>query len=252
MFQRLLPDRADGLSASDVASGLGLGERAPADRPYLALNMAATADGRVAVGGRSAPVAGAADRALFHELRTQADAVMAGAGTARVERYGRVTKDDSLRARRVAAGLDPDGLMVLVSGSLDLPVDLPVLADPSARVVIVTASNSSLDGVEAEVSYIRQPPDLSLAPALASLRTDYGVRSVVCEGGPHLNSALFHERLVDELFLCVSPRIAGEPDQPASLEGLALPAPVDLDLVTLHEAEQHLFFRYRVRREQAA
>jgi riboflavin biosynthesis pyrimidine reductase len=74
------------------------------------------------------------------------------------------------------------------------------------------------------------------------------VRSVLCEGGPHLNSALFHENLVDELFLCVSPRIAGEPDQPASLEGLALPEPVDLDLVTLHEAEQHLFFRYRVRR----
>ena len=249
MFQRLLPDSATGLSAADVVSGLDFAGRAPADRPWVALNMAATADGRVAIGGRSAPVAGSADRALFHELRTQADAVMAGAGTARVERYRRVVKDESYAARREAAGLDPRGLAILVSGALDLPPYLPVLADPESRVVIVTAARGSLDGVGAEVSYIRQPPDLSLAGALRSLRADYGVRSVLCEGGPHLNSALFHEDLVDELFLCVSPRIAGEPSEPAALEGLALPAPVDLSLVSLHEAEEHLFFRYRVRRE---
>ncbi len=246
MFQRLLPDRAGDLSADDVASGLRLGDLAPPDRPYLVLNMAATADGRVAVGGRSAPVAGSADRELFHHQRTQADAVMAGAGTARVERYRRVVKNDELRAKREREGLDPDALAVLVSGSLDLPADLPLLADPSSRVVIVTASNSSIDGVEADVSYLRQPPDLSLTGAMRTLRTDHGVRSVLCEGGPHLNSALFHENLVDELFLCISPRIAGEPSEPASLEGVALPTPVDLSLVSLHEAEDHLFFRYRV------
>jgi riboflavin-specific deaminase-like protein len=242
VFRRLLPDPAAGLSASDVASGLGFADRAPADRPYLALNMAATADGRVAIGGRSAPVAGAADRALFHELRTQADAVMAGAGTVRTERYGRVTKNEELAARR-----EREAVAVLVSGRLDLPADLPLLADASSRVVIVTASNGSLDGVAAEVSYIRQPRDRSLGGAMATLRTEHGIRSILCEGGPHLNSELFRQGLVDEVFLCVSPRIAGEPDQPASLEGIALPGPVDLDLITLHEAEDHLFFRYRVR-----
>jgi riboflavin-specific deaminase-like protein len=247
VFQRLLPDRATGLSADDVASGLAFADLAPAERPYLALNMAATADGRIAIDGRSGPVAGKADRELFHHLRTQADAVMAGAGTVRAERYGRVVKTEELRSKRASEGVDPDGLMVIVSGSLDLPVDLPVLADPSSRVVIVTASNSSLDGVAADVSYIRQPTDLSLERAMHELRTEHGVRSVLCEGGPHLNSQLFLENLVDELFLCTSPRIAGQPNEPTSLEGLALTKPVDLSLVTLHEAEEHLFFRYRVR-----
>jgi riboflavin-specific deaminase-like protein len=243
VFQRLLPDQAAGLSAVDVASAVDLGAPAPGDRPRLALNMAATADGRVSIGGRSGSVAGAADRALFHELRTRADAVMAGAGTVRAERYGRVTKNEELAARR-----ERDALAVIVSGSLDLPADLPLLADASSRVVIVTASDGSIEGVAADVSYIRQPRDGSLAGALATLRADYGVRSILCEGGPHLNSELFREGLVDELLLCLSPRIAGEPDQPASLEGVALAAPVDLELVTLHEAEHHLFFRYRVRR----
>jgi riboflavin biosynthesis pyrimidine reductase len=173
---------------------------------------------------------------------------MAGAGTARVERYRRVVKNEDLAAKREREGLDPNPLAIIVSGSLDLPVDLPLLGDAGSRVVIVTASHGSIEGVSAEVSYLRQPPDLSLAGAMRSLRVDHGVRSVLCEGGPHLNSALFREGLVDELFLCVSPRIAGEPNEPASLEGLALPTPVDLSLVTLHEAEDHLFFRYRVAR----
>lgn len=248
VFQRLLPDRAGGLTAGDVASGLGLAALAPRDRPYLVLNMAATADGRVAIGGRSAPVAGSADRDLFHHLRAQADAVMAGAGTARVERYRRITKTDELRARREREGLAPVPLAVLVSGTLNLPADLPLLDDRDSRVAIVTSSPATLGGVAAEITYLRQDEPGVLAPALRALRADHGIRSILCEGGPRLNASLLREGLVDELFLCVSPRIAGDPSEPASVEGTGLPEPVDLELVTLHEAEEHLFFRYRLRR----
>ncbi len=246
MFRRLLPDHADGLSAGDVASDLRLGDLAPAERPYVIVNMAATADGRVAIGGRSGPVAGEADRELFHELRTQGDAVMAGAGTVRAERYRRVVRD-ALREKREREGLAPVPLAVIVSGRLDLPADLPILHNPDARVAIVTAVDETIDGVEADVTYLLEPVTRELAPALHALRTEHGIRSVVCEGGPRLNSSLLREGLVDELWLCVSPRIAGAPDEPASVEGAALPAPVDLELVSLHEAEQHLFFRYRLR-----
>jgi riboflavin-specific deaminase-like protein len=231
VFRRLLPDFADGLSPADVVAGLGLGDLAPPGRPYVVLNMASTADGRVSIGGRSAPVAGKADRELFHELRAQGDAVMAGASTARVERY---------RPFRVPA------VGVFVSGSLDLPADLPMLQDPASRVVVVTrAEAGSLGDVAAEVTYLRQQ-DRELAPALAALRSELGVRSIVCEGGPHLNDSLLREGLVDELFLCVSPKLAGDSSQPAGVEGLALPEPVGLELVSLHEADEHVFFRYRV------
>jgi riboflavin-specific deaminase-like protein len=246
VFQRLLPDSAAGLSADAVAGGLRLGDLAPPDRPYLALNMAATADGRVSIDGRSAPVAGSADRELFHHLRTQADAVMAGAGTARVERYRPLTKTPALRAKRAREGVWPEPLAVIVSGRLDLPGDLPLLQDPDSRVAIVTAVDEKLDGVRADVSYLLEPVTRELRPSLHTLRTEYGVRSILCEGGPRLNSSLLREGLVDELFLCVSPRIAGDPAQPATVEGDALPGPLDLELLSLHEAEQHLFFRYRV------
>jgi riboflavin biosynthesis pyrimidine reductase len=161
-----------------------------------------------------------------------------------VERYRRVVKNDELRAARERAGVMAEPLAVVVSGTLDLPADLPLFEDPASRVVIVTSVEEGLGEVAAQVSYLREP----LPSALRTLRSEYGVRSIMCEGGPHLNSSLLREGLVDELFLCVSPRIAGDPSELAAVEGAALPAPVDMDLLTLHEAEEHLFFRYRLRR----
>jgi hypothetical protein len=46
----------------------------------------------------------------------------------------------------------------------------------------------------------------------------------------------------------VSPKLAGDSSQPAAVEGTALPAPVDMELLSLHEADGHVFFRYRVNR----
>ena len=139
-FNRIHPEPGR-LSAEDAASGFGPIESAPAERPYLGLNMVATADGKATIAGRSGPIGNEADRELFHELRAQVDAVMAGAGTVRTERYGRIVKDADRRERRAGRGLDPDPLAVVVSGRLDLPPDLPCLQVPEQRVVVITASD---------------------------------------------------------------------------------------------------------------
>jgi riboflavin biosynthesis pyrimidine reductase len=174
---------------------------------------------------------------------------MAGAATARVERYRPLIKTDELRARRAEAGVAENPLAVFVSGALDLPDDLPILQDPESRVAIVTRSDRRFEGARAEVTYLVQAPgSAELAPALSTLRTEHGVRSILCEGGPHLNDSLLREGLVDELFLCVSPKLAGDSSQPAAVEGTALPAAVDMELLSLHEADGHVFFRYRVSR----
>jgi hypothetical protein len=76
-FRRLLPGpSAEGLSAGDLAAELP--EPAPADRPFVFINMIATADGRGTIDGRTAPIANRADYELFHALRARADAVLVG------------------------------------------------------------------------------------------------------------------------------------------------------------------------------
>src|SRR3569623_2472157 len=102
-FTRLYPDRAEGLSPVDVTADLpGPG---PDARPFVCLNMIATADGRATIKGRAGHIANRADYELFHATRARMDGIMVGAETIRVESYGRAINRAAARARREAEGL---------------------------------------------------------------------------------------------------------------------------------------------------
>jgi riboflavin-specific deaminase-like protein len=247
-LRRLLPEPGV-VTAIEALAGLALADLATDRRPYLVLNMVATADGAAAVAHRTAPLSSPADRQLFHELRAHVDAVMVGAGTVRTERYGRLVRDPQRRQRRAARGLAPDPLAIVVSRRLTLTPDLPLLADPHSRVVVLTASDAELSGCAAEVSYLRPAPgeEVDLSAMLARLRTEYGVRSVLCEGGPTLNTSLLPAGLVDELFLSIAPALAGSAGSRSIIEAAPLREPVGLHLVWLLESQSQLFARYALR-----
>ncbi len=249
VLRRLLPEPGT-VTAIEALEGLALAEKAPGHRPYVVLNMVTTADGAATVAHRTAPISNPADRQLFHELRAHVDAVLVGAGTVRAERYGRLVRDPQRRARRVARGLAPDPLAVVVSGRLTLTPDLPLLADPHSRVVVLTASTAELTQCAAQVSYLRAAPgeELDLATMLARLRAEHGVRSVLCEGGPTLNASLLPAGLVDELFLAIAPALAGSAGSLSIVDRAPLAEPVGLDLIWLLESQSQLFARYALRR----
>jgi riboflavin biosynthesis pyrimidine reductase len=221
-LRRLFPGQAT-VTVDEVASGLGFSDRAPADRPFIALNMVSSADGKATLEGRTAPMSAEVDRELFHHLRTQADGILVGAQTVRLERYGRVTKTPELRAKREREGLRPHAVAAIATRSGDLPEDLPLLVQAPESVRLVT----------------------DLRRDLAELRAE-GIRSLLCEGGPTLNGSLFAESLIDELFLTVAPTVAGAGEALTIVEGPPLPEALDLELLTAHEADGHLFLRYRV------
>ncbi len=242
-MQLLYPERR-ATSPEELAAGLRLGDKAPPDRPYLVLNMVSSLDGKATVDWRTRGLSTELDRALFHHLRTQADAVMVGAGTVRIERYGRMAKSDELRDKREREGLARDPLAVVVSARLDLPADLPLLGEPEQRVVIATGSDASLPGLGEQVEYCRVGDDLPLL--MARLREEHGVRSVLCEGGPTLNSHLLAAGLVDELFLTLNPKLAGGAAALTIVAGRELVEPAELELLSVAEGDGDLFTRWRV------
>jgi riboflavin-specific deaminase-like protein len=241
----LFPERRQ-TSPEELASGLRLGDHAPPDRPYLVLNMVSSLDGRAAIDWRTKGLSTELDRRLFHHLRTQADAVMVGAGTVRTERYGRMAKSEELRDKREREGLARDPQAVVVSGRLDLPADLPLLNEPEQRVLIATASDAVLPGVGDQVEYARVGDDLPLL--MARLREQYGIRSVLCEGGPTLNSFLLAAGLVDELFLTLNPKLVGGAAALTIVAGRELVEPGELSLMSVAEGAGDLFTRWRVQK----
>ena len=98
----------------------------------------------------------------------------------------------------------------------------------------------------AQVQYMRTGDDLPLT--LARLREEHGVRSVLCEGGPTLNSFLLAAGLVDELFLTLNPKLAGGAAALTIVAGRELVDPAELSLISVAEGAGDLFTRWRVQK----
>jgi riboflavin biosynthesis pyrimidine reductase len=103
------------------------------------------------------------------------------------------------------------------------------------------------------VDYLRsESGPIDLRPLLERLRSEYGVRSVLCEGGPTLNASLLPYGLVDELFLTISPSLAGGADALTIVAGAPLPELAELELVWALEEGSELYLRYRIRGARSA
>jgi riboflavin-specific deaminase-like protein len=244
-MQRLMPDPSP-TTVDEQLDSYQPWEQARDGRPFVATNFAATVDGRATIGGVSGPIGSDADTAMLVGLRTRFDAVMIGAGTMRAERYGRVVGDQEQRERRERIGLPHDPLMVIVSGRLDLPWDAPLFTAGGGRVLILTASETEPPETATSVRFIRHEGEVDLAAALRHLREERGVRTLLCEGGPHLHGQLWAAGLVDELFLTTAPRLTGA-EAPRIVENGPLPEIAELRLAWLLEQEGELFARYTTR-----
>ena len=255
-MRKLLPGPAAEVDLLDVYPAAA--RTPPAGRPWVMVNMIASADGAVAVGGASRGLGSPADQAVFQAVRACADWILVGAGTVRAERY-RLPRPSAaaLETRRQAGRSDRPSLAV-VSASLDFDPGLPMLADQrpgEARPLILTGPDAPRDRAEhlagtAEVVRL-EPPTAppaeaarigSPAAALGELGRR-GAKVVLSEGGPTLNAWLADAGMIDELCLSIAPLLAGGPS-PRLIHGAALAGPLTLELAHLLEEDGMLFARY--------
>lgn len=233
------------VTPEDRYTRLGLSDHARDDRPYVVCNFVSSADGKATATGRTAPLANAADRSVFHLLRTQVDALLAGTGTMRTERYGPPIREPRLSDIRVAEGRSRRPLAVVISRSGEVPFEIPLFADAAVDVILYVPASAPVPACSARVIRHELPAgDGDLVAVMRSLRRDHGVRSLLCEGGPMLFNSLLAQGLVDELFLTLAPALVGG----AELGITVGPAPAELQpmrLTWVLESAGSLFLRYR-------
>lgn len=242
---RPLADTSTGWSARKVVRALGLRElgAGSSSRPRVVAAMIASVDGRTAVEGRSVGLGHPADRDLLRELRTAVDAILVGTGTLRAERYANLLDDDQ-RAQRTAGGLELEPIVATVSRRLDMPHDIPLLAEPTARVQVYAEVEGEVPSQGAWVAVHRfAPGQLTMPAILEHLRTERGARAILCEGGPTLLRELVAADCVDDVLLTVSPMLVAG-DATTALKGLTLNPPTGLSLRAIHRADDHIFLHY--------
>jgi len=177
------------------------------ERPFLSLKLASTLDGATAdKKGKSKWITSEESRRLVHLLRSYHSAVMVGIGT--------VLSDDPLLTVRLLPS-DFQPLPVVVDPSLKIPTNCRLVKERASELILITAQESLLS-YKAEILKdlgVRIVPvynfgdRLDLLEALNYLRDEFGIYSVLCEGGAKLSYSLLREGLIDKFYLFYSPKV---------------------------------------------
>lgn len=213
---------------------------------WVRANMVTSLDGAIAVEGRSGGLSGAADRLLFHVLRSLADVILVGASTARTERYGLAKPGRTWPQLRQGRPVTAPIAVVTRELSLDLDSELVRGEDSLPKTIVLTTNRASADRVAAASKtadvIIAGDEEVSAKAAIDAL-AELGHRRILVEGGPTLLGQLVAADLLDELCVTISPLITGG----HSPRMITSSGPVDvtqLDLAMLIEDDGFLLSRY--------
>jgi len=194
--------------------------------PYLMVNMAITADGKIATANRALSSFGSEqDQTELLRLRTQADALMSGARTADLNPITLDSGGEKFRRLRLRQGRAPEPVRVLVSGAASLNPEAEVFRRRSSPIIVLTTSRAPrrrVEKLQMVADEVRSfgAAEIDFRSALEWLRRTYGVERLLCEGGGALNDALFRAGLVDEVHLTVCPFVFGGREAPTIADGI--------------------------------
>ena len=218
--------------------------------PFVFVNMAMTADGKIATANRAVHSFGSQrDVAHLYELRATADAVMCGARTVKISETILGNGGEKFRKRRLKSGLAEYPLRIIVSGSGSIDPVANIFQKRFSPIVILTTERASARKL-AQLSKLADhvkicgETEINFPSVLRWLRKQFGVKRLLCEGGGELNDALFRADLVDEIHLTVCPKIFGGRTASTFADGLGcqrLTDATNFELTSLKRENGELF-----------
>ena len=242
----------------------------PVDRQYRYSNFVVSHDGRASFsipgheGGGDISGFNRHDQWIMALCRSRADAVVVGANTLRSEPEHKWTTEfifpdesEAFSELRAQEGRRPFPFQVFVTNSGKINSQAAVFND-SSLTSIIAAPSTSIDSIRemklgnAQVLEIGVS-EVNVRELYLRLEKDFGIKTVLCEGGPRFYGAMISQRLIDEEFLSISPVMVGSThDQyrPGLIDGIALSPNNDLSgsLASVRRAGDLLFLRSHFRR----
>jgi riboflavin-specific deaminase-like protein len=195
------------------------------------------------------------DKRRLLQIRALGDALMVGLKTAEVDRMSMGLPDESLRKARSQRGQSEYPIRVLVSNSGYFPPDLQVFKHQFSPILIYSTTRmppSIQEELRAKATlHLAAGNHVDLDALLSDLYQTYGIRTLVCEGGPRLARSLSDLDLIDELFLTIAPLLAGGRTAPGVLgaPGSFLPSSRSYRLESMKVEAGECYLHYFADRE---
>jgi riboflavin biosynthesis pyrimidine reductase len=184
-------------------------------RCWVRANMISSLDGGATDDGKAGGLAGPGDRALFARMRQEADVVVVGAATVRIENYSGVHMSVAQRQERQSRGQAEVPPIAVITHSADFEHDAKLFTRAEVPPLILTC-RETVDDVRARFDALADVVDASgrhtdrVDPAaVLDILDRRGMRRVLTEGGPSLLSLFIAGDLLDELCVTIAPILVG-------------------------------------------
>ena len=192
-------------------------------RPYVVINIAMSADGKISTRERrQVRISGAQDFTRVDRLKAGCDAVMVGIGTVLADDPSLTVKSEECRKYRRKQGWDDHPVRVVIDSSGRIPPEASILhKGEGKRVVAVSkrADATKISLLEKKATVIVAGEDEVDLCALMNELGAMGIHRVMVEGGGTLIAGLIEAGLVNEIFTFIGNIIIGGKDSPTFADG---------------------------------
>ena len=217
-------------------------------RPYVFINSAMSADGKIStVARKQVRISGEDDLRRVDALKANVDAVMVGVGTVLADDPKLTIKSVVLKRARADQGRTESPLRVVVDSRARTPPTAAILGSNALIAMSRQAPRQRVEELEtkAEILVVGERK-VDLAALLGRLK-DRGVESLLVEGGATLNFALLSLGLVDEIYTYVGNIIIGGNAAPTLVDGEGLTNDfVKLNLQEIRQIGDGVLIKWRV------
>jgi len=223
------------------------------DRPFIFINSAISADGKLSTKERKqVKISGRLDFERVDELRARADAIMVGIGTVLSDDPSLTVKSPERKAARKASGKSENPARIIVDSTARTPPDADIFKKGEGlRIIAVSnaAPAENVEQLEKKALVISTGTDKVDLPELARKLKEMGINTLMVEGGATLIWGMLSAGLVDEIYTFIGNVIIGGATAPTFTDGAGFSEAelLELELLSTEKIEDGVLLKWKVK-----